>query len=52
MRRYPDKLVRYTASERINHWLVAITFILLALSGLALFHPYFFPLANCWAVES
>jgi len=41
MRRYPDKLVRYTASERINHWLVAITFILLALSGLALFHPTF-----------
>lgn len=37
---------RYTASERINHWAVAITFILLALSGLALFHPAFFFLSN------
>lgn len=30
---------RYTASERVNHWLVALTFILTALSGLAFFHP-------------
>lgn len=30
---------RYTASERINHWLVAVSFILTALSGLAFFHP-------------
>lgn len=30
---------RYTANERSNHWLTAITFILLALSGLAMFHP-------------
>jgi len=37
---------RYTASERSNHWAVAITFILLALSGLALFHPAFFFLTN------
>ncbi len=41
------KLVqRYGAAERFNHWLVAITFILLALSGLALFHPAFFFLGN------
>ena len=33
---------RYNAKERINHWIVAITFILLALSGLALFHPALF----------
>jgi formate dehydrogenase subunit gamma len=33
---------RYTAQERANHWLVAISFILLALSGLALFQPMFF----------
>ena len=37
---------RYTASERINHWVVAITFILAALSGLALFHPAFFFLTH------
>ena len=39
-------VVRYFANERINHWFVAITFIMLALSGLALFHPAFFFLTN------
>lgn len=39
-------IVRYTASERSNHWAVAISFILLALSGLALFHPAFFFLTS------
>ncbi|KAF1047427.1 formate dehydrogenase subunit gamma [Xylophilus sp.] len=33
---------RYTPNERSNHWFVAITFVLLALSGLALFHPAMF----------
>ena len=42
----PQLINRYTASERGNHWAVAITFILLALSGLALFHPAFFFLTN------
>ncbi|MCL5059205.1 MAG: formate dehydrogenase subunit gamma [Candidatus Thermoplasmatota archaeon] len=38
-----SKLIqRYTASERTSHWVVAITFVLAALSGLALFHPAFF----------
>ncbi|MDD3519516.1 MAG: formate dehydrogenase subunit gamma [Chromatiales bacterium] len=37
---------RYSASERSNHWLVAICFVLLALSGLALFHPSMFWLTN------
>ncbi|HEU5284269.1 MAG TPA: formate dehydrogenase subunit gamma [Burkholderiales bacterium] len=37
---------RYAAEDRINHWVVAITFILLALSGLALFHPAMFWLTN------
>ncbi len=46
MRHDPDDLVRYTAAERLNHWMVAITFILLALSGLAFFHPMFYPLVN------
>jgi formate dehydrogenase subunit gamma len=37
-----DSLVRYTANERTNHWIVAIAFVLAALSGLALFHPALF----------
>ena len=35
-------IVRYSAAERINHWIVAVCFVLLALSGLALFYPAFF----------
>ena len=35
-------IVRYTANDRTNHWIIAITFVLLALSGLALFHPSMF----------
>lgn len=38
-RRQPAVIHRYTAGERTNHWIVAFTFVLLALSGLALFHP-------------
>lgn len=41
-----DLIVRYSANQRTNHWIVAITFILLALSGLALFHPAFYWLTN------
>lgn len=37
-------IVRYKASQRANHWLTAIAFVLLALSGLGFFHPAFFPL--------
>lgn len=44
MRRNPRDLQRYTAGERANHWIVGICFILLALSGLAFFHPALFPL--------
>jgi formate dehydrogenase subunit gamma len=35
-------IVRYTAKERVNHWIVAMAFVLAALSGLALFHPALF----------
>jgi formate dehydrogenase subunit gamma len=38
----PGLIVRYTPNERTNHWITAITFILLALSGLAMFHPSMF----------
>jgi formate dehydrogenase subunit gamma len=44
--RNPKDLTRYTAHERANHWVVGISFILLALSGLAFFHPAFFPLTQ------
>lgn len=37
---------RYTSPERANHWITAICFILLAASGLALFHPAFFFLTH------
>lgn len=33
---------RYTAAARVNHWITAISLVLLALSGLALFHPSLF----------
>ena len=46
MRRNPRDLQRYTASERANHWIVGICFILLALSGLAFFYPAFYPLTQ------
>jgi formate dehydrogenase subunit gamma len=44
MKNDPNKLLRYTPFERANHWLSALTFILLALSGLVFFHPAFYPL--------
>lgn len=40
-----NEIVRYRAPTRINHWIVAISFVLVALSGLALFHPALFPLS-------
>jgi len=46
MIRNPKDLQRYTAEERANHWVVGISFILLALSGLAFFHPAFYPLTQ------
>ena len=46
MIRDPKDLRRYSATERANHWTVGICFILLTLSGLAFFHPAFFPLTQ------
>jgi formate dehydrogenase subunit gamma len=42
MKRQPGTLARYTVAARINHWVNAIILILLAISGLALFHPALF----------
>jgi formate dehydrogenase subunit gamma len=38
----PKLLRRYTDGERMSHWLLALTFVLATLSGLALFHPSLF----------
>ncbi len=46
MIRNPKDLQRYSAPERANHWVLGICFVLLALSGLAFFHPAFFPLTQ------
>ncbi|MDH7795842.1 MULTISPECIES: formate dehydrogenase subunit gamma [unclassified Beijerinckia] len=38
----PVTVDRYTAAARVNHWITAISLVLLALSGMALFHPSLF----------
>ena len=37
---------RYGTSDRVNHWVVALCFVLLGLTGLAFFHPAFFFFSN------
>lgn len=39
-------LQRYEDRDRMNHWFVALMFVLAGLSGLAFFHPAFFFLTN------
>jgi len=41
----PVTVDRYTAGARINHWITATSLVLLALSGLSMFHPSLFPLS-------
>ena len=44
---YPEgTIIRYSAVSRINHWITGICFVLLVLSGLAMFHPMLFFLSN------
>ena len=40
------RIQRYSAPERINHWIVAFCFILAAISGLGFFFPSFNWLMN------
>ena len=42
----PVTVDRYSGGARINHWITAISLVLLALSGLALFHPSLFFLSG------
>jgi formate dehydrogenase subunit gamma len=39
-------LQRYKDGDRMNHWLIAVLFVLAGLSGLAFFHPSLFFLSN------
>jgi formate dehydrogenase subunit gamma len=39
-------LIRNTTAARINHWITGICFVLLLLSGLAMFHPMLFFLSG------
>ncbi|WP_394779751.1 formate dehydrogenase subunit gamma [Undibacterium sp.] len=39
-------ILRYTPNERSNHWITAICFVLLAISGLSMFHPSMFWLSQ------
>jgi formate dehydrogenase subunit gamma len=39
-------LKRYADSDRMNHWLIALFFVLAGLSGLAFFHPSLFFLTH------
>lgn len=39
-------LQRYKDSDRMNHWFIALMFVLAGLSGLAFFHPAFFFFVN------
>ncbi len=45
-RRGRDEVVRYTGAERLVHWVVALSFVYLLLTGLALFYPPFYWLAG------
>lgn len=39
----PGMIVRYGNVNRLNHWLVAFLFLCAGLTGLAIFHPFFYP---------
>ena len=39
-------IIRYTMANRVNHWITAICFVLLVLSGLSMFHPMLFFLSG------
>jgi formate dehydrogenase subunit gamma len=41
-----DQILRHPVGSRVTHWAVAIAFLFLFLSGLAMFHPFFYWLAQ------
>ncbi|HUH49141.1 MAG TPA: formate dehydrogenase subunit gamma [Mycoplana sp.] len=42
----PVRVHRYSGGARVNHWITATSLVLLALSGLAMFHPSLFFLSG------
>ncbi|MBC7974498.1 MAG: formate dehydrogenase subunit gamma [Myxococcales bacterium] len=42
----PRMIERYPSRTRMNHWLVAFLFLCAGLTGLALFHPLFYPFSG------
>jgi formate dehydrogenase subunit gamma len=46
MNRPKTVIIRYTVVNRVNHWITAICFVLLVLSGLSMFHPMLFFLSG------
>lgn len=44
--KHHDELERYDDHTRMNHWAIALLFLLAGLSGLAFFHPALFFLSN------
>ena len=46
MNRPNTVIIRYTVANRVNHWITAICFVLLVLSGLSMFHPMLFFLSG------
>jgi formate dehydrogenase subunit gamma len=40
-----ERIVRYSLGERVNHWIGALTYIYLMMTGLAFWSPYLFWLA-------
>ena len=46
MSRPKNAIERYTLTNRVNHWITAICFVLLVLSGLSMFHPMLFFLSG------
>jgi formate dehydrogenase subunit gamma len=43
-----DTILRHPVGERVTHWAIAIVFLFLFTSGLALFHPFFFWIASLY----
>jgi formate dehydrogenase subunit gamma len=39
-------ILRHPVGERVTHWAVAIVYVFLFLSGLAMFHPFYFWLSH------
>ena len=42
----PDEMVRYTLKERMCHWIAGVSYLYLLFTGLALYTPYLYWIAN------